>query len=116
MSWRRLRVVIQGLPPESRTMTALRAAMTEQEQAAAEAIEPDPEAERWSLLEHLVAMLIDVQRQSLHAFFLANSDGGSKGEAPKPIPRPGLAPKKRKKLSTADIEFLINMVGDADGG
>lgn len=94
-------------------MTALRLSMTGEDRADLEDVEHDPEGERWSRVEHLLAALIDTQRQSLHAFFLANSDGkGKKPTAPEPVPRPGVKPRKRKAapLSDESAEWLFQMI------
>jgi hypothetical protein len=95
MSWRRLRVLIQHLPPESATMTALRNAMPpdELEQLAKRG---EPERGRWSQLEQLVALSIDVQREHMHAFLLANHGKGRKPEKPEPVRRPGARQRKKK--------------------
>ena len=54
MSWRRLRVLIQHLPPESATWTALRNELSPAE-LAAQAEKGRPELGRWSQLEQLIA-------------------------------------------------------------
>src|SRR5690606_39513728 len=62
MSWRRLRVLIQHLPPESHTMTALRNELTPA-QLAEQGNEGEPEKGRWSQLEQLVAANYDAIRR-----------------------------------------------------
>lgn len=111
MSWRRLRVIIQHLPPESHTMTALRNGLTE-EQLEEHADQGEPEHGRWSQLEQLLALQIDVQRQQLYAFTCANTDSKSKRpQAPEPIARPGAKPRKPKpKLTDNSREALFRLI------
>lgn len=112
MTPRRLRVLIQNLPPESATMTALRIA-TPEEELERTSEDADPTQGRWSQLEQLVAAQLDVLRQQLHAFYVANSSGkGVKPQPPEPIPRPGVK-RARKKLAEptpAATETLFRLI------
>ena len=116
MSWRRLRILIQHLPPESATWTALRNAMSEEE-LAEQADKGEPEKARWSQLEQLVAAVADRLARVEHVLICANTDSKAKRpQPPEPIRRPGARPPKPKATLTdagADVLFrLIN--GGAD--
>lgn len=78
MSWRELRVFIEGLPQDSRTMRALHP--------------KSEDDELWTFDRHLAAMAIDELR--LNTFALLKLHGDPKKtrrlKAPKPIPRPGV--------------------------
>jgi hypothetical protein len=111
MSWRRLRVLVQHLPPESATWTALRNAMPEEE-LAKQADKGEPEKGRWSQLEQLMAANIDVSRRIEHVLICANSKG-RRPEAPKPVRRPGARPPRPKsQLSEAGANFLFELTRD----
>ena len=93
-------------------MTALRNAMPAEQAADAES-GADPTQGRWSLAEQLQAAQVDVTRQLLHAFYLANSSGkGKKPEAPEPIARPGVKPARKgpAKPSKAATETLFRLI------
>ncbi len=94
---RRLRVLIQSLPTESATKTALRNAMTpEQLRQAADGARPD--LAPWTGTEMLLASILDAVR-NLTAVSLAAA--GGKPTPPDPTPRPGIPPKSttRKRLT-----------------
>ena len=78
---RRMRVLLQGLPPESATMTALRNGMSDEE-LAEQAEKGEPEKARWSQLEQLTATLVDAVRRLEYVTILANSDGKSRKPPP----------------------------------
>jgi hypothetical protein len=111
MSWRRLRVLIQHLPPESATMTALRNSLPEEE-LAEQADKGEPEKSRWSQLEQLVAGLLDATRRVEYVLILANSDGNSrKPDPPEPVRRPGAKPRRPKIAITDEgAEFLFQLI------
>lgn len=49
---------------------------------------------RWGVTEHLLATLVDGQRDAMYQFALANiAKGKKKPRRPKPITRPGMTPK-----------------------
>lgn len=73
MSWRKLKVLVEQLPSESRLVRAV-----------------NPAAE-WGPKEHLLAGIFDVLQ-------LANWQRSGRGSRPKPLPRPG---KKDRRLGTA---------------
>ncbi|WP_078500703.1 hypothetical protein [Wenjunlia vitaminophila] len=105
-------MLIEHLPAESATMTALRNS-TPTEELERLGRTAEPERGRWSRLEDLVALGVDIQRQALHAFLLANHGKGPKPQAPDPIRRPGVSRKeqpKREPLSGADAERLFALI------
>ncbi|MGW6741629.1 hypothetical protein ACWGDX_13035 [Streptomyces sp. NPDC055025] len=111
MTVRRLRVLIERLPPESATMTALRNAMTaeEHEQLARKG---EPEKGRWSQIEQLLAGISDGLRDLQYITVVANSDGkGRKPKRPEPMRRPGVGTSKaREALTDEHANFLFNMI------
>lgn len=106
MTARRLRVLIQRLPPESATMTAIRNAMTDEE-LAEQAAKGQPEKAPWSQLEQLVAVVADRIAGLTYAYTAANTQKGKKPSVPEPIRRPGAQPAKTKqKISEAQAATL----------
>jgi hypothetical protein len=100
MSNRRLRVLIQGLPPESATMTALRNAMPE-EDLDEQAEQGKPEQGRWSQSELLLASAIDALRRVEYVLICANTDSKARRPSPpEPLARPGAKPRKSKPVLT----------------
>ncbi|MET9909675.1 hypothetical protein ABZZ74_23220 [Streptomyces sp. NPDC006476] len=113
MSWRRLRVLIQQLPPESATWTALRNAMSDEE-LAEQADKGEPEKGRWSQTEQLLAASLDAIRRVEYVLICANTEKKTqRPEAPKPTPRPGAKPLRPKpQLSASAADFLFNLTRD----
>lgn len=113
MTVRRLRVLIQRLPAESATWTALRNAMSDEE-LAKQAERGEPEKGRWSQLEQLVASLLDATRRVEYVLICANTESKAKRpEAPKPTRRPGAkAPRPESQLTDAGADFLFNLTRD----
>jgi hypothetical protein len=111
MSWRRLRVLIQQLPPESATWTALRNALTDEE-LAEQADDGEPEKDRWSKAEQLLASVVDRLARVEHVLVCANTDKKAKRpEPPEPIRRPGSRPPRPKaKLNEAGAEVLFKLI------
>jgi hypothetical protein len=100
MSWRRLRVLIQHLPPESATWTALRNAMDPAE-LAAQAERGEPEKGRWSQQEQLLAAAVDAIRRLEWVLICVNTEKKSKRpDPPEPLRRPGAVPRKKKAQLT----------------
>lgn len=110
MSWRRLRVLIQHLPPESHTMTALRNATPAEELGQAD--ESEPEKAPWSKEQMLLASVYDRLARVEHVLICANTDKKKWPTPPEPLRRPGVVPGKTKPAlteSSADRLFqLIN--------
>lgn len=113
LSWRRLRVLIQQLPPESATWTALRNGLSDEE-LAEQADKGEPEKGRWSQLDLLTAALLDATRRVEYVLICANTEKKSqRPEAPKPTPRPGAKPLRPKPvLTSAGADFLFNLTRD----
>lgn len=111
MTPRRLGVLLQHLPPESHTMTALRNAMTDEE-IAAQAESGEPEKGRWSQSEQLMALVADRIAQLVYVTVCANVDKKSdRPDAPEPIRRPGAAPRKAKRaLSEPNATRLFQLI------
>jgi hypothetical protein len=112
MSWRRLRVLIQHLPPESHTMTALRNSLSDEE-LAEQADKGDPGKGRWSQLEQLVALLADRIARVEYVLICANTEKKrDRPDPPEPITRPGSKPPKKKTepLTEAGAETLFRLI------
>lgn len=97
-------MLIEHLPPESATMTALRNANpgSVSEDGA------DPAEGRWSQAEILMASAVDELRNLRYVYTLTKAGKGKKPTAPEPIPRPGVERKKPRKtrMSDAQADFL----------
>lgn len=111
MSWRRLRVLIQHLPSESSTWTALRNELTPQ-QLAEQAEKGEPEKGRWSQLEQLVAANVDAIRRVEWVLQCVNIEQKSKRpDAPEPMRRPGAGPRKKTaKLTDKSADSLFELL------
>lgn len=111
MSARRLRVLIERLPPESATWTALRNAMSPEE-LAAQADKGEPEMAPWSQLEQLVALVADRLARVEWVLWCVNTDTKSKRpDPPEPIRRPGARPRKTKaKLTETSADRLFQLL------
>ena len=111
MSWRRLRVLIQHLPPESHTMTALRNAMTDEE-LAGQAEQGEPERDRWSKVEQLIAVVADRVARVEYVLICANTEKRRDRPAlPEPLRRPGAKPPTPKPMLTDESrDFLFNLI------
>jgi len=110
MTWRRLRVLIQHLPPESATWTALRNGLSDEE-LAEQAEKGEPEKGRWSQLEQLIAANLDAARRIEYVLICANTESKAKRpKAPEPVRRPGSKPLRPKvQLSLTSAEFLFQL-------
>lgn len=111
MSWRRLRVLIQHLPPESSTMTALRNAMSDEE-LAEQADRGEPEKGRWSQQDLLLAVVADRLAELSHLYVSVNRDPkAAKPKAPEPIRRPGAKPvKPKQKVTDEQANTLFRLI------
>jgi hypothetical protein len=109
MTWRKLRVLIERLPAESATMTAIR----RDNPLPAEG-DVDPEAGRWSQSDMLLAALVDELRRSNYYLLMVN--GAKRLKPPKPVPRPGVAPAgKPRRLNAAGADLLLNLINGTGG-
>ncbi|MEU5976392.1 hypothetical protein [Streptomyces sp. NPDC047315] len=113
MTIRRLRVLIQGLPAESATMTALRNAMSDEELAAtAEAAVP--EEGRWSQEEQLLAAVHDALRRIEYVLICSNSEKKDHPKPPEPMRRPGARPVKTgRSLTDEGAEHLFRLINSS---
>lgn len=110
MTVRRLRVLIQKLPPESHTLTALRNELTDEE-LAEQADKGEPEQGRWSQLEQLTAANLDLLRRIEYVLICANSEKKVTFPPPEPLRRPGAKPKPAKKaLTEANANRLLQLI------
>lgn len=99
-----MQTLIDGLPPESLTKTAVRGQYSDAELAdmGKRRLDHGP----WSNLELLVAHLIDEVAWNSHILTTAN---GGKGDKPTPYPRPGIAPAdgvRRGRLTPEQMQRL----------
>lgn len=101
LTWRRLKVLIDRLPPESATKTAARDALTPAELDQLAKKTPDGDG-AWSHLELLTAALVDAVHRLIHVTVVAN---GGKAQPPQPLPRPGVG-KRRRKLTAEGVAYL----------
>lgn len=111
MSWRRLRVLIQHLPSESATWTALRNRMSSAE-LAEQAAKGEPEKGRWSQLEQLIAANVDATRRIEWVLWSVNIEQKSKRpDAPEPMRRPGAGPRRKTaKLTEKSAGTLFELL------
>ncbi|WP_037576811.1 hypothetical protein [Phaeacidiphilus oryzae] len=112
MSLRRLSVLLEFLPPESATLTAIRRALPagEREKRAT----ADPEAGRWSQQEMLLASVIDALRRI--EYYTLRINGAKRLEKPTPLPRPGVAdPKRRKPIPQHAYDALWELMHGTPG-
>ncbi|MET7924719.1 hypothetical protein ABZT43_12135 [Streptomyces sp. NPDC005349] len=110
MSWRRLRVLIQHLPAESHTMTAMRNALTDEE-IEEQAEKGEPEKGRWSQAEQLLAIVGDRLARLEWAYISAHLEKKDAPPPPEPIRRPGAkALKPKPKLSDDTAETLFQLI------
>jgi hypothetical protein len=100
LSLRRLGVLIDHLPPESATRTALRDSMTPEQVAALPAREGDGP---WSLADHLLARVGD----GIDWLVWAKSDQAA--EKPRPFPRPGVKRDNVRAINPAADAYLANL-------
>lgn len=111
MTWRQLRVLIQHLPPESASMTALRNELSDEEMAKL-ADEGEPERGRWSQQEQLLAVIVDHLAAIQHLYTCTHMESRAKWPpAPTPTRRPGAKPNGAKTpLSEAHAEQLFEFL------
>lgn len=111
MTARRLRVLIQRLPPESATWTALRNDMSAAE-IAEHAGTGEPEKGQWSQQEQLLALVADRLARVEWVLWCVNIDKKSKRpDAPEPIRRPGAVPRRAKpKLTENSADRLFQLI------
>lgn len=97
MTYRELGVLIDHLPPESATTTAIRDGMTAEQLAAL----PAPAGHGpWSRTESLLADVCDRLEWVIYAVYAAQ---GGKPDKPKPMPRPGVAAETPKVPMSPEV-------------
>lgn len=103
LSWRRLLVLIEHLPPEGALNTAIRNATPDHELARATS---DAARAPWSTLESLVASLIDELRQ--FEWMYASAHAKTAPKMPEPIRRPGITARRhgKKLMRISEIRTL----------
>jgi hypothetical protein len=109
LTWRRVGVLIERLPPESALKTAIRdaqGAVTLARQAASEDGDSDTGFGPYSNTDMHIAALIDEIRWLRHAIYHAQ---GAKPKKPHQYPRPGVMPVKTRKISTAGRTHLAEL-------
>lgn len=99
MSVRRLRVLLEHLPPESATKTALRNAITPEDLAAAASSDYRPEEAPWSSVAILLAAIKD---EITLARSVAISAAGGKPPPFVPTARPGVSSTSTKPKRLSD--------------
>lgn len=111
MTSRRLRVLIQGLPSDSATLTALRNELSDEE-LDRQADQGEPEKGRWSQADLLLASAVDALRRVEYVLICANSDGKSRNPPPpEPVARPGAKPRRTKPtLTEAGASKLFELI------
>lgn len=106
LTWRELWSLVTQLPPESATATILRLQRRDEPAQMPEAAH-DYESEQWSRVEHLLAAVRDELHYLRYAFTQANAGKTRIKWKPEPLPRPGIAPKrKREVLVEPQVEML----------
>lgn len=87
------------------------------EELAEQAEKADPERDRWSKLEHLVAAVADRVARVEYVLICANTDKKSKRpQPPEPIRRPGTGHVQPKaQLTDAGASFLFNLINGGAG-
>jgi hypothetical protein len=112
MSYRELWVLIEGLPQDSWTQTALR----DDPNRANLPAQADGEQRfgPWSLANFQIAVLTDAVRQL--EFVLARVNGNKDYPKPEPTPRPGLKQVTRQAVDAAEAEAARRYLDDFNRG
>ncbi|MFF9631730.1 hypothetical protein [Streptomyces fradiae] len=89
----------------------MRNAMTSEEYDQ-QAQRGEPEKDRWSKSEQLLASLYDAVRDLQYITIMANHSGkGRKPRRPTPLPRPGVTPSKgREPMSDRAASTLFQLI------
>lgn len=106
ISIRKLATLIDHLPGESATVTAIRNQMT-REGTMDDLPAGDPAEGQWSKDQMLTATLIDELRALRHAYATVHSPKGAAPKPPQPLRRPGAVAQTRKsRLTMAQRRML----------
>jgi hypothetical protein len=87
LTWRRLRVLLDGLPPESATKTAIRDGMSLEQW---ESLPTSQAWGAWSHTDHLMATVADRLAWVQWTLVALKSEKGKAPKPPEPLPRPGV--------------------------
>lgn len=102
LTWRLLDVLIERLPGESATKTAIRDDMAD-EQIAEITATPQRGHGPWSHSDLLAADIIDLLKWVIYAIYAAQ---GGKPDRPKPYPRPGVGKVKPRRIGAPQMAYL----------
>jgi hypothetical protein len=103
LTWRRLGVLIEHLPPESATKTALRDELDDGDLARLASL-PRRGHGPWSHVELLLAAVHD---NLARLVYVQQAKAGAKNlKAPEPMPRPGVGGAKVRAINPAAREYL----------
>lgn len=103
VSVRKVLNLVQHLPTESHTATAIRNSMTPEQLDEAQK-GGDPSRARWSDLSMLIACVKDELAYLRHQHLIAN--GAKNVEDPQPMIRPGVTPRQAKGISEKQAKYL----------
>ncbi|MEH6373622.1 hypothetical protein V7793_04565 [Streptomyces sp. KLMMK] len=108
--------MIEHLPPEAATMTALRNNAPPAD-LDAQAEGADPSRGRWSQTDLLLAQTIDAVNRLTHYYALVNTSGGKQPDPPSPVPRPGVPRPRdhRPRMSDAAAQTLLQIINGTPG-
>lgn len=111
LTWRRLRVLVDALPPESATKAEVMESLPPEMWAGREQTEWGP----WSRTDHLLAQLSDQLAQLRWVTVAAHSTRAP--DQPEPMPRPGVGmPPRIAAQRRAHAEATARLIEAARGG
>lgn len=96
------------LPPESATVTAIRASLPEGE-LEEHTRQADPAKGQWSSADMLLASVVDELRSLQYLYVASHVKQGQAGKPPLPVPRPGVTSvrkPRRSRLTDAQRRML----------
>lgn len=70
----------------------------------------------WGIAEQLLATVADLVAVGNWQFASVNAKKGAAGDAPDPIERPGVKPKRRCRTSLAPEEIHARLLAQRNGG
>ena len=108
LTWRRLAVLYDGLPPESLTKTAQVDALDPAELASMAKKDRDGFGP-FSRTDMLIADLVDAVNLNTYILRLANTDKAKQKSVkpPEPVYRPGVTPRKRRTRASVEAQRLL---------
>ncbi|MCA6090923.1 hypothetical protein LE181_01875 [Streptomyces sp. SCA3-4] len=108
--------MIEHLPPEAATMTALRNNAPPAD-LEAQAEDADPSRGRWSQTDLFLAQTIDAINRLTHYYTLVNTSGGKQQDPPQPVSRPGVPRTRdyRPRMSDATVQTLLQIINGHPG-